>query len=124
MDFTTLPIGTPVIWDSPNGPVNGVIDHISDDSPPIRVKIGEYDWKWFTSDGRFSPDDGKPSLRLADPAVNDGVSTNTISDNTLLPDHEVWLRFLTALISAEEWDYIDTLRRADQFLEEYKKRFQ
>lgn len=118
MDFTTLPLGTKVIWDRPGVFDYGFIVHITDDDQPIKVDFGDY-YRWFTSDGRYNPDDDKPSLKLAELTLNS--HSNADVSNAPLPD--IWVQFMCASMSA---DYLVDFaaEKADLALEEYKKRFQ
>lgn len=125
MDFTTLPVGTKVIWDSPEGRICGFISYIDQDDQPIKVDFGGY-YRWFTSYGRYNPNDDNPSLQLAEPAVNTDVSATTHTDvsNALLPDHEVWLRFASSMVASDDWNVRWVIKSSDELLEAYKARFQ
>ncbi len=121
MDFTTLPLGTKVIWDSPGVFDYGFIVHIADDDQPIKVDFGDY-YRWFTSDGKYNPDDDKPSLKLAELTLK--THPNADVSNALLPDHEVWLRFASSMVASDDWNVRWVIKSSDELLEAYKARFQ
>ena len=123
MDFTKCELGTPVIWDNPDGHLNGVIERIEDDWQPILVRFNGFTL-WFTADGRHSPEANEPTLRLVDAVVRkEDASPDQDVDLVTSPLPDLWVQFMCASMAADySVDYAAT--KADLALEEYKRRFQ